>query len=334
MSRYNAFDFRRLDGRDLNFLKPMPKLFKTLLVPILGPAFLFLPIFSAWAQDFNATGTTNIDLGTIAIIPTRAAISMDRVAENFSIYTQKDIETTPARNLGEFLSFIPGVDIKVTNGFGQPADISIQGSDARYVLLMVDGIPFNTQLSGQANPTIIPLENVDRIEVIRGASSSAWGSALGGVINVVTKNVGDSQIPHGSLTKTFAEFHTDKEAMDLSGEMLGVGYYFFGEHMESDGVRQFSDDNESKFFGKLGHALGDEAKLEGSFGYTGQKVHDGVLYGLLTTSTPQTARYGQLKLDINKPEFNFNLAGKYNDQDLRTDFFSCQQWGSDIFHYQ
>jgi len=276
------------------------------------------------AQSVTASNySASVDLGKIAITPTRTLLSGDRIAENFSTYTSADIEATPAQNLGEFLSYVPGVDVQVTNGFGQPTSVSIQGSDPRQVLVMIDGIPFNTQLSGQADPSFLPLENVERIEVVRGGASSAWGSSMGGVINIITKDTGKSLVPKVNMTTKFAEFDTQENTLDCAGKLAGFGYFFSGNHMETDGTRQYSGVNDSRFFGKIGHDIGDQAKLEGSFGYIGDKVQDGVVYGTDINETPTYARYGSLKFSVDKGDVNFNAAGKYNAQDIKSETYDA-----------
>ena len=137
---------------------------------------------------------------TIVVTAKRMPSDKKKTAENVTVYTEEDIDKLPSRDLGEVLSYVPAIDVQLSGQFGQATALSINGSNSRQVLLMVDGIPFNTQLSGQANPSQIPIEHIGRIEVIKGATSSAWGSSLGGVVNVITKDVGDSQKPTGNFT--------------------------------------------------------------------------------------------------------------------------------------
>src|SRR5207249_11160049 len=133
-----------------------------------------------------------------------------------------------------------------------------------------------TQLSGQANPTKIPLENIKQIEVIKGAASSVWGSSLGGVINVITEDVGNSGIPKGNFTTSAGEFSTTKNSLELAGKARELGYLFTGSYFETQGTQSRSDVQESKLFSKFAHPLGDQAKVTGSFGYSGANVHSGV----------------------------------------------------------
>jgi vitamin B12 transporter len=258
----------------------------------------------------------------VVVSPKRYPTPRERAAENMVVFTKEDLHQLPARDLGEALVYMPGVNVKVTNQLGQPTSVSIQGSQSRQVLVMVDGIPFNTQLSGQANPARIPIDDIERIEVIKGASSSAWGSSLGGVINVITKDVGASAVPHGRLTSSFAEFATTKNTLELDGAVEKLGYYAMGSYFDTDGSRPPADVHDQKFFGKTSYALNDEVKLTGSLGYSGADTSD--LYkdpslGWIKDSRDNYARYGQIQLNIDRPLSDLNAALKYNNQSIATD---------------
>src|SRR3989338_5397554 len=230
----------------------------------------------------------------IIVTATRMDTPAARVAENTSVVTSQDIGRLPAHDLGEVLNYIPGVDIQMNGQFGQSTAMSIRGSSARHVLLMVDGILFNTQLSGQANPTRIPVRHIERVEIVKGASSSAWGSSLGGVINAVTKETGDSPTPQGTFTSSFAEFATTENSLELSGKVAELGYFVTGSYLNSDGPLAATDVEEKKSFTKLSYALGDKAKLPGSFGYSGANVRYGPTPDNRINAQPYNTRYGKM----------------------------------------
>lgn len=289
--------------------------------------FIFLSILPlpVYAEDLPGNSYLNsssiVDLDPIVVTPRRLSIGQGRTAENTVVYTREKIEQTGARDLGEALANIPGVDVKVTNQFGQATSVSIHGSESRQVLVMVDGIPFNTQLSGQANPSKIPLENIKQIEVIKGAASSVWGSSLGGVINVITQDVGDSIVPKGSFTTSAAEFSTTTNSLDLAGKVFDLGYLVTGSYLETQGTQSRSDAQVTKLFSKFAHPLGDQAKLTTSFGYSGATVHSGVTPTNRWNSQPYYSKYGQMRLDIDRPEASYNASFKFNDQDITTDIY-------------
>lgn len=281
--------------------------------------FLFLPL--------KGYGVDNLDEDELApkvvVSAQRASKPNSRSAENILVITEEDIESLPAKDVGDLLRYFPGVDLQLNGLFGQSTSLSIHGSDSRQVLFMVDDIPFNTQLSGQANPTQISLEHVKRVEIIKGASSSAWGSSLGGVINVITKDAGVSEKMHGTFTSSFAEFATTQQSLELSGDVDNMRYFFSGNYLNSDGPKDVTDIKSTNGFGKLSYAFNEEMKIVGSFGYTQADV----LYGTTNTNTinsqPYNTRYGKLLFQYDNEETVFNLAYKINDQDFTTDFINA-----------
>ncbi len=259
------------------------------------------------------------ELGTIVVSAKRGPSQKKQSAENVIVYTKEDIARLPGRDLTEVLGSMAGVDVQLNGQFGQASNLSINGSPSRQVLLMVDGIPFNNQLSGQANPTQIPIENIERIELIKGASSSVWGSSLGGVINVLTKDTGNSEIPEGTWSSSFAEFKTTHNSLDLAGRVFDLGYYVSGSFFDTDGLSRAKDTSIMKGFSKVSYSIGDTARLTGSFGYTGADARYGIITGNSIIAQPYIARYGKLSLDGETSENNWNVAYKYNDQYLVTD---------------
>ena len=273
-----------------------------------------------YAEDINNDQPPiSHELETIVVTAQRIPTDKKQTAENVIVCTEEDINRLPVRDFDEVLSCIPAIDVQLNGQFGQSTALSINGSSARQVLLMVDGIPFNTQLSGQANPTQIPIEHISQIEIIKGASSSAWGSSLGGVINVITKDTGDSAQPTGSFTSSFAEFATTKNSLDLAGKIKELGYFVAGSYLNTHGAQAISDAEEKKFFGKLSHPLGDQAKLVGSLGYSETDVCYALSTSTFLISQPQFARYGKILLDVDKENYQWNAAYKHNNQDITTD---------------
>lgn len=286
------------------------------------PLFIFTLWFILFLPSYTYADESAQSLGTITVTPKRIPSEESRTAENVIVYTQKDIKKLPVRDLGEVLSYMPGVDVQSNGQFGQSSALSINGSNSRQVLLMVDGIPFNTQLSGQADPTKIPIEHIKQIEVIKGASSSAWGSSLGGVINVITQDTGDSFKPRGSFTTSYAEFATTKNSLDLAGKVADVGYLLTGSYFNTDGILQVTDTEESKGFGKLSYALDGAGEVTGSFGYSGSNSQYGITRSNTINVQQYNSRYGKLSFDRAEGDVPFNVSYKYNDQDIVTDILS------------
>jgi len=125
----------------------------------------------------------------LVVSPTRHPKPISQVAENITVVTAREIEEMNAHTVAEVLNRIPGLFINFNQGiesFGSTSLIHIQGSEQRHVLVVVDGVRWNFLSEGAAETNSIPVGIIERIEVIKGPASSAWGSSLGGVINIIT----------------------------------------------------------------------------------------------------------------------------------------------------
>ncbi len=131
---------------------------------------------------------TNINLNEVVVTGTRS----EKTLKNVPVITQvinasRMIDLGITSVTGALQNMVPGLDI---GQFGTRATVTLQGMDAKYVLFLVDGERIAGEISGDIDYSMLNLENIDRIEVIKGASSSLYGSnAIGGVINIITKKI-------------------------------------------------------------------------------------------------------------------------------------------------
>ncbi len=184
--------------------------------------------------------------------PTRHPKYLSQIPENVSIITADDIEFMNAHTVSEVLNRAAGV-LVFSHGldFGSPASYYIQGSTAYQVLVLIDGVRWNSPGGGYPETNTIPVQIIKRIEIIRGPASSTWGSSLGGVINIITKDPPGRPGGGGSLYGTFGEHETREFRGELSATAGPIGCYAFAGTQDSDGLwggRFF--DNESGY-GKI-----------------------------------------------------------------------------------
>jgi vitamin B12 transporter len=272
-------------------------------------------------SDIEAEESKEIYLEKIIVTNRRTNVGLGEATENVTVVSEEEIKKLPAKNLSDVLSYVAGVDIEPRQGFSRATSITIQGSDSRHVKVMIDGIPLNNQASGQLDPTKFPLENISRIEIIKGPASSIWGSSLGGVINIITKDTGTTEIPKGSITKTFAEFGTHKESFDLSGKVGNCGYYFFSSYLESKGKGSRDDVLEKKTFGKLSYNLKGKGRIKASFGYSGADVNSGRFPDSTWQAQPYRIRYGKIGWEEDFEDVNIRIDLKHSRQDIVTKSF-------------
>ncbi len=183
---------------------------------------------------------------------TRSEKPITQVAENMTVITAKDIEVMNANSVAEVLARVPGLFTDFgTNEYMSAAQFHIQGSEPRHVTVLLDGMQINFLSSGNAETSFIPLRIVERIEIIKGAASSAWGSALGGVVNIITRSTGDSTVPNGMLSGSYGEAGSRDYAGELRGKNGPLGYYLYAGQTNSEGLVNNRDFRRTSVFGKL-----------------------------------------------------------------------------------
>jgi vitamin B12 transporter len=144
---------------------------------------LFLFSGNVFANE-NETDNT-YQLKEIVVSATRAPTPMQDVAANITVVDKEAIEKMPAATVAEVLQYVPGVSVEFEGNIGSRATIRIQGSETRQVAVYMDGVPLNQLANPSTDLNYVPVDIIERIEVYKGAASSAWGSSLGGVINII-----------------------------------------------------------------------------------------------------------------------------------------------------
>ncbi|BCK09170.1 TonB-dependent vitamin B12 receptor [Vibrio cholerae] len=131
---------------------------------------------------------------TVVVTANRFEQKASSTLADVEIITRQDIEQTQAKTLPDLLRRLTGVQITQNGGRGQLASLFVRGTSSDQVLVLVDGIRFARAAKGAVDFNQIPLTYVDRIEYVRGARASLYGSeAIGGVINIITKARSEQQ---------------------------------------------------------------------------------------------------------------------------------------------
>ena len=160
---------------------------------------------------------------------------LSHTAENSSMISAAEIEALNAHTLIDILATIPGIQMEDQVGSASAVFTRIQGSNSRHVLVLLDGIPYNNLSDNFADIGRIPARIIERVEIVKGAASSAWGQALGGVINVITKSPDPERRAGGMASVAQGERGSNDTEGELSGAIDRFGYYLSGGYLGSNG---------------------------------------------------------------------------------------------------
>ncbi|MGA1863588.1 MAG: TonB-dependent receptor plug domain-containing protein [bacterium] len=197
----------------------------------------------------------------VVITPTRHLKPILRVAENISVITAEDMEMINAHTLNDVLNIVPGIQFDSRGGPGSVSPAHIQGSDFTHVLVMIDGITLNNLSDSFADIAAIPVQNIERVEIIKGPASSSWGSSLGGVINIITKAIPNSEGLGGTLFGSFGERNTRDYRAEGLGRKEKAGFYVYAGNLESEGLTVNTPFEEDSFYTKLAWDASERGKL-------------------------------------------------------------------------
>jgi vitamin B12 transporter len=127
-------------------------------------------------------------LEPIVVTATRIEQRASEQASAVSVVTREDIELKNPAVAGDVLKGIPGVDVQRSGSPGNRENIKIRGGLAAHTLVMIDGFPVNSPTLGSFDIGSLPVDDFERIEVVRGAQSALYGSgAMGGVVNFIPR---------------------------------------------------------------------------------------------------------------------------------------------------
>lgn len=198
-------------------------------------------------------------------------------AANIIVIKREEIEKIPAHDAAEVLQYTPGVNVFFSTGLNGLAQASIQGSEARQVAVFVDGVRLNLLANPSADLRTIPTDIIQRIEVVEGAASSAWGSALGGVINIVTREPDPTHTVQAETTNWVGEFGTFRNAETITGTIGRWGYFAALSHKESDGFMENTAYRQDDFYAKINYAPNPEGRLSFVASYDRGRSEDPVV---------------------------------------------------------
>ncbi len=203
----------------------------------------------------------------LVVTPSRTSKSIAQVAENITVVTSEEIEAMNAHTVAEILNTVTGLHLSSYTGPGAYANLGIQGSEGRHVQVLIDGIAQNNFSEGFPDIGAMRVQHIERIEIVKGPASSAWGSSLGGVVNIITKSPDDTRRFGGTTSLSIGERATGDYRTEVSGVNGDFGYYLSGGGLLSDGLIQGTNLRGGNLYSKLEWRPAQSTALTFTAGY-------------------------------------------------------------------
>ncbi len=237
-------------------------------------------VLSSFNAEVLANPPSSVELSEMLVTASRTEVPHSELSAAATVFTRQDIDRLQVKSLPELLSGSTGIDITQNGGIGTISSIFMRGTNSDHVLVLIDGIKVGSASAGTTPFEFVPIDQIDRVEIIRGPQSSLYGSeALGGVIQIFTRKTEGSTKPKVMLSTGGGSYDTYRASGLVSGEWQNSWYSLGASSLGSAGInaRQpipgpygFSQPDRDGFQNtamnaRAGHRFANDAEVEASF---------------------------------------------------------------------
>ena len=194
----------------------------------------------ATAAAADSMGRQEVKLDEVVVTGSRAPLTALQQAKIVAVITRDDINRAPAQSINDVLKLVPGVDVRQRGGFGVQTDISINGGTFDQITILLNGVNISSPQTGHnAADFPVSLSDIERIEILEGASARVFGSsAFNGAINIVTRPHDTSGLTVMAEGGSFGTW-TDEASVNIATGSLRQK--ISGGNSRSDGGTKNSD---------------------------------------------------------------------------------------------
>ena len=235
---------------------------------ILMVILLLLTAIDSLAED-KKISYDEYDLDEVTVTATKTEVYRHETGSSITVITADKIQKLGKMTVLDVLQDVPGISIMQYGTFGGSASIYLRGTKSGHTLVMLDGIELNDPMVSDRSFDIAHLlaDNIERIEIVRGAQSTLYGSdAMGGVINIITKK-GEEEF-EGEASFEGGSFKTFKETFNLRGSRDKLNYSLMITRLDTDGVSKAAGGTEADGYEnttlstRLGYTLFENGNLD------------------------------------------------------------------------
>ncbi len=228
----------------------------------------------------------------VVVTATKTPRNIEDIPGSVQVITRKQIQSIPAQKLDDIIKYASGINVYRPSGlFSSHSIVSlrgISGGEQARTLILVDGVPINKGDTGGVNWNRINKNNIERIEIFKGPGSSLYGNnAMGGVINIITRNPsekiqGGANLSYGTYNTKNADFNLGSRINDKLYFMLsGFLTYSDGYNAIPDSLRETPDYSVDRYLqeyalsGKIGYNLNTLLNFEVQYDWYNNKHSEG-----------------------------------------------------------
>lgn len=174
-------------------------------------------------------------LDEVVVTATRTEQALTQTLSHTTVITRKDIETSQAADVPTLLKSLAGVEVTQSGGIGKQSSLFLRGTNSSHTLVLLDGVRINSATTGATEIDQLMLDQIERIEVVRGNVSSLYGSdAIGGVIQIFTRRGKGAPSLNGAIGA--GTHNTQRASAGIGGEAASTAFNVQVSKYKTDGV--------------------------------------------------------------------------------------------------
>ena len=235
---------------------------------------LLLIVFTLSCSNSSFAQDKIIPLEEVVVTATKIVETVAETTSNVTVIKREDIENMNVVFVTDVLRKIPDLNLTQNGGKGKVATVLLRGGDSTHTLVLIDGVKVNSTTTGSFDFSGIRVNDIERIEIVRGPQSTIYGSeAMSGVINIITQKGGGSLRAETSLEA--GSYGTYSPSLTISGVLKAFDYRLTGGYLCTDGISAARHGDErdgyrnSSVSGKIGFKPSEkfEFELAGRYSY-------------------------------------------------------------------
>jgi vitamin B12 transporter len=271
----------------------------------------------------NVFADNELKTSDVFVTATRTPIAKKNVIADTTTINEEEIERAGSSSLTDLLQRQPGIEIYNSGGQGKVSSLHIRGSESDHVVVLIDGLRVNQVTSGLTAFENIPLSQIEKIEIVRGSSSSLYGAgAIGGVIQIFTKKGVSGFKPYAAMG--YGKYDTRTAQAGIRAGNDSTNYSINVSSLSTDGFSAYKTNNPI-FSDKDGH---NNLSLSGSINH---KFNQDNSIGLKFIKSSGNNKYDS-RNQFDPTNDSFNYKNKMDTQVLGINFSNkvTNDWQSDL----
>src|SRR5216110_2007154 len=225
------------------------------------------PVLCFGQEPTPTPSPSEAEVEQVVVSATRFDIPLDQSPASVSVISSEDLEQKQIQRVSDALREAPGLSVVQTGTAGQLTSVFTRGLRSEHTQVSLDGIPINQGLQGAFNFADLTIDDIDRVEVVRGPQSTLYGPrALAGVIQLFTKQGEGS--PGMTLSAEGGSYDTFRETLASDGKIDGFDYSIGASRLDTDNARPNNQYRNSAVIANFGWSPKDRLRMSALVTYS------------------------------------------------------------------